>query len=102
MVVGCAVGRAVREPAATVYVGCGEPVLETKHMRCKCADEEWTSCFGCTEAMQGSVGKERCESTCGWNGTCLGVLYRHFSNSRLTLGGGKGMPELMGGRQVPC
>ena len=43
-----AVGGAVRELQR--YVGCGDPVLETKHMRCKCVEEEWTSCIGCTEA----------------------------------------------------
>ena len=90
-----AVGGAVRELQR--YVGCGEPVLETKHMRCKCAQEEWTSCTGCTEAKQGSTGKKRCESTCGWNGTWLGMLYRHFSNSRLSLEGGRGMPTLREG-----
>ena len=66
-------------------------------MRCKCAKEEWTSCTGCTEAKQGSTGKKRCESTCGWNGTWLGMLYRHFNNSRLSLGGGRGMPTLREG-----
>ena len=71
------------------YVGCGDPVLETTHMRCKCANEEWTSCTGCTEATQGS--------TCGWNGTWLGMLYKHFSNSRLSLVGGRGMPSLREG-----
>jgi hypothetical protein len=90
-----AVGGAVRELQR--YVGCGDPVLETKHMRCKCAKEEWTSCNGCTEAKQGSTGKKRCESTCGWNGTWLGMLYRHLSNSRLTLEGGRGMPTLREG-----
>ena len=69
-----AVGGAVREQQR--HVGCGEPVLETKHMRCKCANEEWASCSGCTEAKQGSTctGKKRCESTCGWNvgGMALG------------------------------
>ena len=88
-----AVGGAVRELQR--YVGCGEPVLETKHMRCKCSSREWSSCTSsCTEARQGSTGKLRCESTCGWNGTWLGVLYRHFSNSRLSLEGGRGMPLL--------
>ena len=87
--------RAVRELQR--YVGCGEPLLETKHMRCKCAEEEWTSCIGCTEAKQGSTGKERCESTCGGDGTWLGVLYRHFSNSRLSLEGGRGRPALREG-----
>ena len=77
------------------YVGCGEAVLETKHMRCKCSSREWSSCTSsCTEARQGSTGKLRCESTCGWNGTWLGVLYRHLSNSRLSLEGGRGMPLL--------
>ena len=66
-------------------------------MRCKCAREEWTSCTGCTEAKQGSTGKKRCESTCGWNGTWLGMLYRHLSNSRLSLEGGRGMPTLREG-----
>ena len=42
----------------------------------------------------GSTGKKRCESTCSWNGTWLGMLYRHFSNSRLSLEGGRGMPTL--------
>jgi ribonuclease HI len=88
-----AVGGAVRELQR--YVGCGEPVLETKHMRCKCSSREWSSCTSsCTEARQGSTGKMRCESTCGWNGTWLGVLYRHLSNSRLSLEGGRGMPLL--------
>ena len=87
-----AVGGAVRELQR--YVGCGEPVLETKHMRCKCAKEEWASCIGCREAKQGSTGKKRCESMCGWNDTWLGMLYRHFSNSRLSLVGGRGMPTL--------
>ena len=32
------------------YVGCGEPVLEAKHMRCNCAGEEWASCSSSTEA----------------------------------------------------
>ena len=82
------------------YVGCGDPVLETKHMRFKCAGEEWTSCTGCTEAKQGSTGKERCEGTCGWDGTWLGVLYRHFSNSRLSLEGGRGMPKLREGDRL--
>ena len=77
-----------------MYVGCVEPVLETKHMRCKCAKEGWTSCTGCTEAKQGSTSKKRCESTCGWNGTWLGMLYRHFSSSRLSLEEGRGMPIL--------
>ena len=63
-------------------------------MRCKCAKEEWTSCTGCTEAKQGSTGKKRCGSTCGWNGTWLGMLCRHLSNSRLSLEGGRGMPML--------
>ena len=36
-----AVGGVVRELQR--YVGCAELVLETKHMRCKCAREEWTS-----------------------------------------------------------
>ena len=90
-----AVGGAVRELPR--YVGCGEPVLETKHMRCKCGEEEWTSCTGYTEAKQGSTGKKRCESTCGWNGTWLGMLYKHFSNSRLSLEGGRGMPALREG-----
>ena len=72
-----AVGGAVRELQR--YMGCGEPMLETKHMRCKCSSREWSSCTSsCTEARQGSIGKLRCESTCGWNGTWLGVLYRHF------------------------
>ena len=45
-----AVGGAVRELQR--YVGCGEPVLETKHMRCKCSLREWSSCTSsCTEAM---------------------------------------------------
>ena len=90
-----AVGGAVRELQR--YVGCGDPVLETKHMRCKCSKEEWTSCAGCTEAKQGSTGKKKCESTCGWNGTWLGMLYKHFSNSRLSLVGGRGMPSLREG-----
>ena len=95
-----AVGGAVRELQR--YVGCSEPVLETKHMRCKCAEEEeWTSCAGCTEARQGSTGKKRGESTCGWNGTWLGMLYRHFSNSRLSLEGGRGMPTLRKGDKSP-
>ena len=79
------------------YVGCGEPMLETKHMRCKCAEEEWTNCTGCTEARQGSTDKKLCESTCGWNDTWLEMLYRHFSNSRLSLEGGRGMPALRKG-----
>jgi hypothetical protein len=33
-----AVGGAVRELQR--YVGCGDPVLQTKHTRCKCAKEE--------------------------------------------------------------
>ena len=68
-----AVGGAVGELQR--YVGCGEPILEAKHMGCKCAKEEWTSCTGYTEAKQGSTSKKRCESTCGWVGTWLGVLY---------------------------
>ena len=86
-----AVGGAVRELQR--FVGCGEPVLETKHMKCSCAcdSEEDVECrSACTEAKQGSTGKQRCESTCGWNGTWLGMLYRHFSNSRLSLAGGRG------------
>ena len=82
-----AVGGAVRE--LQWYVSGGEPTLETKHMGCKCANEEWTSCFGCTEAKQGSTCKKRCERACGWNGTWLGVLYRHSSNSKLSLEGGR-------------
>merc|ERR1711966_558725 len=65
-------------------MGCGDPVLETKHMRSKCAKE-------------GRTGKRMCESTCGWNGTWLGMLYKHFSNSRLSLVGGRGMPALREG-----
>ena len=87
-----AVGGAVRELQR--YVDCAKSVLETKHMRCKFAREEWTSCTGCTEAKQGSADKKRCESTCGWNGTWLGTLYGHLSNSRLSLEGGRGMPTL--------
>ena len=64
---------------------------------CKCGEEEWASYTGCTEAKQGSTGKKRCESTCGWNCTWLGMLYRHFSNSRLSLEGGRGMPALREG-----
>ena len=68
-------------------------------MRCKCAKEEWTSCTGCTGAKQGSIGKKRCESTCGWNDTWLRILYicMHFSNSRLLLEGGRGRPALREG-----
>ena len=33
-----AVGGAVRELQR--YADCGEPVLETKHTRCKCEEEE--------------------------------------------------------------
>ena len=70
-------------------------MLETKHMGCKCSSREWSSCTSsCNEARQGSTGKLRCASTCEWNGTWLGVLYRHFSNSRLSLEGGRGMPLL--------
>ena len=77
------------------YVGCGKPVLETKHMRCKCSTTEWSTCTSsCTEATQGSAGKLKCASTCGWNDTWLGMLYSHFSNSRLSLEGGRGMPLL--------
>ena len=91
-----AVGGAVRE--LQKYVGCGEPVLETKHMRCSCVEDEESECMTkCSEARQGSTGKGRCESTCGWNGTWLGMLYRKFSNSRLSLEGGRGMPELRRG-----
>lgn len=91
-----AVGGAVRELQR--YVGCGQPVLETKHMRCKCEQEQWTENMGkCSEAKQGSAGKGCCPSTCGWNGTWLGTLYRKFSNSRLSLEGGRGMPELRKG-----
>ena len=69
-------------------------------MKCKCSSREWSSCTrewssctnSCTEARQGNTGKLRCASTCGWDGTWLGVLYRHFSNSRLSLEGGRGMP----------
>ena len=64
--------------------------METKHMRCKCAKEEWTSCTGWMEAKQGSTDKKRCESTFGWNGTWLGMLYKHFNNSGLSLEGGRG------------
>ena len=86
-----AVGGAVSELQR--YVGREEPVLETTHMRCKCSSREWSRCTSsCTEARQGSTGKLRCASTCGWNGTWLGVLYRHFSNSRLSLEGGRRMP----------
>ena len=57
-----AVGGAVRELQR--YVGCGEPVLETKHMRCKRSSSEWSSCTSsCTKARQGSTRKLRCEST---------------------------------------
>ena len=90
-----AVGGAVRELQR--YVGCGEPVLETKHTRCECAKEECSSCNGCTEAKQGSTRKKRCGSTCGWNGTWLGMLYTHFNNNRLSLEGGRGVPPLMEG-----
>ena len=41
--------------------------------------------------------KKRCASTCGWNGTWLGMLYKHFSNSRLSLEGGRWMPTLREG-----
>ena len=38
------------------------------------------------QAVEGAPKDEkRCESTCGWNGTWLGMLYRHFSNNRLSL-----------------
>ena len=88
-----AVGGAVR--GLQRYVGCGEPVLETKHMRCKCSSREWSSCTSsCTETRQGSIGKLRCASTCWWNGTWFGVLYRHFSNNGLSLAGGRGVPLL--------
>ena len=88
-----AVGRAVRELQR--YVGCGEPMLETKHMRCKCSSREWSRCTSrCTEARQGSIGKLGCASTCAWNGTWLGLLYRHFNNSTLSLAGGRGVPLL--------
>ena len=33
----------------------------------------------------------RCDSTCGWNGTWLGMLYKHFGNNKLSLEGGRGM-----------
>ena len=70
-------------------------MLETKHTRCKCSSKEWSNCTsGCTEEKQGSTCKLRCASTCGWNDTWLGVLYRHFSNSRLSLEGGRGVPLL--------
>ena len=94
-----AVGGAVGELQRYDIVGSGEPVLEAKHMRCKCVNEEWTSCSGCTEAKHGRAGKERCEGTCRWDGTWLGVLYklRHFSNIRLLLEGGRGMPVLRKG-----
>ena len=95
-----AVGGAVRELQR--YVGCGDPVLETKHMRCKCAKEEWTSCTGCTEAKQGSTGKKKCESTCGWNGTWLGMLYKHFSNSRLSLVGPRVTLTAQSSEPSPC
>ena len=79
-----AVGGAVSE--LQKYVGCGEPVLETKHMRCSCEQDGESDCMTrCSESRQGSVGKGRCKSTCGWNGTWLGMLYRKFSNSRLSL-----------------
>ena len=88
-----AVGGAVRELQR--YVGCGEPVLETTHMRCRCSSREWSSCTSsCTETRQGSTGKLRCASTYGWNGTWLGVLYKHFGNSRLSPEGGRGVPLL--------
>ena len=47
--------------------------------------------------MQGGTCKERCDSACGWGDTCLGVLYRHLSNIRLSLEEGKGMPALREG-----
>ena len=91
-----AVGGAVRELQR--FVGCGQPVLETKHMRCKCEQGQWTECMSkCSEAKQGNTGNGRCQSTCGWNGTWLGMLYRWFSNSRLSLEGGRGMPALRKG-----
>ena len=90
-----AVGEAVRELQR--YVGYTKPVLETKHARFKCAREKWTSCTGCTEAKQGSTGKKRIESTYGWNGTWLGTLYTHLSNSRPPLEGARGMPTLREG-----
>ena len=51
-----AVGGAVRELQR--YVGCDGPMLETKHMRCKCAKGEWASCSGCTDAKQGSTCRQ--------------------------------------------
>ena len=93
-----AVSGAVRE--LQMYLGCSEPVLKTKHMRSKCAKEEWTSCTGCTEARQGSTCKKRDESTSGWNATWLGMLYMHFGNSRLSLEGGMGMPALREGDRL--
>ena len=80
-----AVGGAVGELQR--YVGCGEPVLETKHMRCKCAKEEWTSCSSCTEAKQGSTGKKRCEMEHVWvewhlAGSALQVLQQQQTVTR--------------------
>ena len=90
-----AMGGAVHVRELQRYVGCGEPVLETKHMRCECSSREWSSCISsCTEARQGSTCKPRCASTCGWNGTWLGVLYRHFNNSKLSLEGDREIPRL--------
>ena len=90
-----AVGGAVRELQR--YVGCGEPVLETKHMGCKCAKEGWTSCTGCTEAKRDSTGKKMCDGTCGWNRTWLGMLYMHSNTNRLPLEGGQGGAYAEGG-----
>ena len=75
------------------YVGCREPVLETKHMRCKCEEGR------CSEAKQGSTGAGRCRTTCGWNGTWAGMLYGWLSGSRVSLRGGKARPRLREGDQ---
>ena len=70
-----AVDRAVREPQR--YVGCSQPMLETKHVRCSCEQEEWTSCMGkCSEAKHGSVSSFSFRLTL----RCL----RAIGNDRLT------------------
>lgn len=78
------------------YVGCEEPVLETDRMRCTCV-EELGAAQSCGNKVLTATGSKMCRTSCGWNGTWVGLIYWTLCNTKLRVTGGLGMPKLRDG-----
>ena len=75
------------------WVGTEVPVLETKAASCRCVEV-----LGQLKACPwNEAASKPCRTSCGWNGSWVGMVHRSMGDLGISIQGGLGLPKLREG-----